>query len=84
LFGAHAKIETQRRHFVFRYRSPAHWLEIFRTTYGPVLKAFGALDEAGRNDLARDLIDLVGRFNRADDGTMVAPGEYLEVVVTRR
>ena len=85
LFGAQAAaIDVTTRQFAFRYRSPEHWLEIFRTYYGPVLKAFAALDEASQPKLASDLIALVGRFNRARDGTMVAPGDYLEIVVTKR
>ena len=56
LFGTHAaSITTAQRHFVFRYRSPAHWLEVFRTYYGPVLKAFAAL-RAGTRSGARDAI----------------------------
>ena len=69
--------------FAFRYRSPEHWLEVFRTYYGPVLKAFGALDPAAQVGLERDLLSVIGEFNRAQDGTMVAPSEYLEVVITR-
>lgn len=85
LFGAQAsKIDAQPRHFVFRYRSPQHMLDIFRTYYGPVLKTFAALDEGKQAALADDLIALFGRFNRADDGTLVAPGEYLEIVITKR
>lgn len=85
LFGAHAaSIEATPRDFVFRYRSPEHWIGVFSTWYGPVLKAFGALDVEGRSALRRDLIALIGRFDRSGDGTMVVPGEYLEVVVTRR
>lgn len=84
LFGAHAgSIEAKVRHFVFRYRSPEHWLEVFRSYYGPVLKAFAALDAAGQEALASDLLALVHRFNRSGDATMVVPGEYLEVVVVR-
>jgi ubiquinone/menaquinone biosynthesis C-methylase UbiE len=84
LFGLHAaSITTAQRHFVFRYRSPAHWLEVFGNYYGPLLKAFGALEPASRAELERDLITLIERFNRARDGSMVAPSEYLEVVVTR-
>ena len=84
LFGLHAaSITTAQRHFVFRYRSPAHWLEVFRNYYGPLLKAFAALEPASRAELERDLIALIERFNRARDGSMVAPAEYLEVVVTR-
>jgi len=85
LFGAQAsKIDAQPRQFVFRYRSPRHMLDIFRSYYGPVLKTFAALDEGQQAALAADLIALFGRFNRADDGTLVAPGEYLEIVITKR
>ena len=85
LFGPHAQaISAEPRHFVFRYRSPQHWVDVFRTYYGPVLKAFAALEPARQAALRDDLIALIGRFNRSGDGTMVVPGEYLEVVVTRR
>ena len=85
LFGAQAsKIDAQPRHFVFRYRSPQHMLDTFRNYYGPVLKTFAALDEGKQAALAADLIALIGRFNRADDGTLVAPAEYLEIVITKR
>ena len=77
-------IAIERRHFVFRYRSATHWLEVFRTYYGPMQKAFDALDAAKRDALAAELIALAKRFNRATDGTLVAPSEYLEVVITRR
>jgi SAM-dependent methyltransferase len=77
-------IAIERKHFVFRYRSPAHWLEVFRTFYGPMQKAFGALDSTKQEALAADLIALAGRFNRATDGSLAAPGEYLEVVVKRK
>jgi ubiquinone/menaquinone biosynthesis C-methylase UbiE len=85
LFGAHAAgIAIEMRQFNFRYRSPQHWLDVFRSYYGPVLKTFAALPADGQAALADDLLALIGRFNRATDGTMVAPGEYLEIVVTRR
>jgi len=69
---------------VFRYRSPAHFLDIFKTYYGPVLKAFAALDAEKQDGLSRDILALVATMNRSGDGTMVLPGEYLEVVVTKR
>jgi ubiquinone/menaquinone biosynthesis C-methylase UbiE len=78
-----SSITAAQRHFVFRYRSPGHWLEIFRTYYGPVLKAFAALAPAAQAALEHELIGLIGQFNRAGDGSMVVPGEYLEVVVRR-
>jgi ubiquinone/menaquinone biosynthesis C-methylase UbiE len=77
-------IVTAPRQFNFRYRSPQHFLDIFRAYYGPILKAIAALDAAGQKGLARDLLALIGELNTAKDGTMVVPGEYLEVVVTKR
>ena len=72
------------RHFVFRYRSAQHFLDVFREYYGPMLKAFEALNAGGRKALSQDIIDLIGRFNNSGDKTMVVPGEYLEVIVTKR
>jgi ubiquinone/menaquinone biosynthesis C-methylase UbiE len=84
LFGLHAaSITTAQRQFTFRYRSAAHWIEVFRNYYGPLLKAFAALEPASRAVLERDLTALIERFNRAKDGSMVVPSEYLEVVITR-
>jgi SAM-dependent methyltransferase len=82
--GQASHIRAEPRHFVFRYRSPAHWLEVFRSWYGPVLKAFAALEPAAQARLEADLMALMARYNRAEDGTMVAPSEYLEIVVTKR
>jgi hypothetical protein len=83
LFGSRASVSAQQRHFVFRYRSPAHWVEVFRTYYGPVMKAFAALDDEGRKGLEAEIYALIGRFNTARDGALVVPGEYLEVVATK-
>lgn len=83
LFGKGGTVEATARHFVFRYRSPAHWLDIFRTYYGPVLKAFAAIDPEARGKLEADLVALMDEFNVARDGTLVVPGEYLEVVVRK-
>jgi len=85
MFGSAAGwIKTESRHFNFRYRSPEHFLDVFRTFYGPTLKAFAALDIRKQNALEKDLFDLIGRMNKADDGTMVVPSEYLEVVIMKR
>ncbi len=82
LFGARiAALEAPRRHYIFRYPSPARWLEVFRGYYGPMNKSFAALDPAARASLAEDLIALVARFNTVSNGTMRVPGEYLEAVI---
>jgi SAM-dependent methyltransferase len=84
LFGSYgATVAVTPKPFMFRYRSPLHWMDVFRTYYGPVLKTFAALDPQGQAALQRDLLMLVAEFNRAKDGTMVVPSDYLEVVVTR-
>jgi SAM-dependent methyltransferase len=84
LFGTEARgLRAERRNFTFRYRSTAHWLEVFRTWYGPVHRAFAALAPEGQVALADDLGALVERFNVSRDGTMVVPSAYLEVVITR-
>ena len=85
LFGTRAAdIRTTPRDFTFRYRSPEHWLEVFRTWYGPTLKAFAALPPAGQAALEDDILALLAEFNVSGDTTLVAPAEYLEVVVTVR
>jgi ubiquinone/menaquinone biosynthesis C-methylase UbiE len=84
LFGsAGDSVQTTRRDFVFRYRSPEHWLQVFSSYYGPVLKVFGALDQPAKAALTRDLMALVDQFNRSGDTAVVVPSSYLEVVVTR-
>jgi ubiquinone/menaquinone biosynthesis C-methylase UbiE len=79
-----SEISAEPRMFVFRYRSPEHWLDVFKSYYGPMLKAFAALDETGQAALRRDLMTLLGEFNHADDGTVVVHSEYLEAVITKR
>ena len=84
LFEPHARsIATAPRSFVFRYRSPEHWLEVFKTYYGPVLKAFAALAPSAQAALERDLLALAHEGNRATDGSMVVPSEYLQIVIVR-
>lgn len=85
LFGANSSvIDITPQAFVFRYKSPRHWLELWREVYGPLQKAFAALDEAAQEQLAIDLLALIDSCNVATDGTMVVPAEYVEVVVTKR
>jgi SAM-dependent methyltransferase len=83
LFGAAATIRTEPCQFSFRYRSPGHFLDIFKTYYGPMLKAFAALDADGQLALRNDLLALIERMNRAEDGSMVVASEYLQVVIRK-
>jgi ubiquinone/menaquinone biosynthesis C-methylase UbiE len=85
MFGANAaSIRCVQRSFAFRYRSADHWLQVFKTYYGPVLKAFAALGPDKQAELERDLRALIAQFNRSGDDSMVVPSDYLEIVITRR
>lgn len=84
VFAAKAKaIAIVDRDFVFRYRSPEHFVDFFRTYYGPVHKAFLALEPARQAQLAADIHATIARFNTARDGSMRIPSGYVEVVVTK-
>jgi len=82
LFGDHATaVRTDRKHYMFRYRSPEHWIDFFRTYYGPTHKAFAALDTDGQRRLQDALLGLLRRENRSPRGLAIA-GEYIEAVIT--
>ncbi|MNT55568.1 hypothetical protein D3C72_1928120 [compost metagenome] len=78
------RIDISRQHFNFRYRSPAHFIEVFRTWYGPVHKAFASLQSDAASALENDLTQLLNDNNVAGDSSLVVPSEYLEVVISRR
>ena len=83
LFQDVASIEHTTRNFAFRYRSAEHFVDVFRTFYGPVHKAFAALDGAGQAALEADLLALLTRSDRGGGNGLVVPAEYLETVITR-
>jgi len=85
LFGKDASsIRSERRNFNFRYLSAEHFIQIFRDFYGPTHKAFGALDEAKQKALGAEITALLEKTNIAGKDSLVAPGEYLETVITRK
>ncbi|SDO71390.1 Ubiquinone/menaquinone biosynthesis C-methylase UbiE [Pseudomonas arsenicoxydans] len=77
-------VQVTRRTFNFRYRSAAHFIDVFRNWYGPLHKAFAALPADGAKAFENDLTELINRMNRAGEKSLVVPSEYLEVVITRR
>ena len=83
LGGGVRDLRIARRSFVFRYRSVPHYLEVLQSQLGSTRETFRALDPARRENLVGELVDLIGRYNRSGDETMVVPSDYLEVVVTR-
>ncbi len=85
LFGARATdLRCVRRDFNFRYRSAAHWIEVFRNFYGPTHKAYAALDAAQQARLSQDITALLDRRNVGGSNSLIVPGEYLEVVITKK
>jgi SAM-dependent methyltransferase len=85
LFGERAaSVTATPRQFNFRYRSAAHFIEVFRTWYGPVHKAFASLPPEGAAALEQELAELLNRCNRAGAASLVVPSDYLEVVIARR
>jgi SAM-dependent methyltransferase len=83
LFGADCTLEIARKHFVFRYRSAGEFFDTFKDFYGPTVKAWAALDDVGKAKLREGLVLLADKMNRAT-GSLAVPGEYLEVVATKR
>jgi len=84
LFGAYGNIEASGKHIAFRCGTPMDWVDKLRAVYLPVHGIFAALDAERKRALRSELLELVARFNRARDGTMVVDAAYLEVTITRR
>lgn len=80
LWGNRVDLHAPRRTFTLRFQSPDAHLAYMAKHYGPILKAYEAVGESGREKLTDDLHDVVRRFNVADDGTAVLALDYLEVV----
>lgn len=83
LFGADAEVDIARRHFTFRFRSAEDYFETFKAYYGPLVKAWGALDADGRASLRQQLVALADGANRKTNSALTIASEYLEVVITR-
>ena len=81
--GAIGSISITRKDFIFRYRSPGHFVDFFRTFYGPVHKAFLALEPASQAALEADILATVAAFNTATDGSMRVTSEYAEIVIVK-
>ncbi len=84
-FGNEASnISITPKTFKLRFESPKAFIDLFRTYYGPVHKAFLALEPAGQEELTQDMLALIERFNIADDGSSIIAADYLEVLVDKK
>lgn len=84
LLGTECRLDVARRTFAFRYRSAVDFFETLKEFYGPLVKAWSALDEEGRSSLRDELIRLADDHNRNEQGALTVDAEYLQVVATRR
>lgn len=78
-----SSLTVERRMFTFRFRTPDDFADFFRAHYGPVLKAFAALEEPDRKALRDDLVALAASYDRSAGASVAIPSEYLEVVAVR-
>lgn len=82
LFPEVKALRIERRWFSFRYESAEHLIDVFRNYYGPMHKAFGALESAQQALLIADLRALCEAFRKpTSTKSLVVPAEYLEVVI---
>jgi SAM-dependent methyltransferase len=85
LFGDEiTSLRTTKRNFNFRYRSASDWLNVFGTYYGPMVTTLKTLDATRKEQFSHEVISLLESYNRAKDGTLIVPSEYLEAVAIRR
>jgi SAM-dependent methyltransferase len=84
LFGAYGEVDCTVKNVAFRARTPMDWVDKLRASHAPVVRAFAIQDAPGKKALRDALLELVARFNRAKDSSMLVDAEYLEVVVCRR
>jgi len=84
-FGNEASnISIAPKTFKLRFESPMAFIDLFRTYYGPVHKAFLALEPAGQEELTQDMLALIERFNIAEGGSSIIAADYLEVLVDKK
>lgn len=81
--AASSSISIVWKQYNFRYCSPSHYLEFFRTYYGLCRKAFEKVGPEGEKLLADDILGLVDQFNVAKDGTVCIPSDYAQVVIVK-
>jgi SAM-dependent methyltransferase len=83
LFPTVTRVDRATRFFAFRYRSAEHFVDVFRTYYGPVHRAFAALEPDRQVALETELLALVRSRDEGRGEGLVVPSEYLEAVITK-
>jgi ubiquinone/menaquinone biosynthesis C-methylase UbiE len=58
-------------------------VDFFRMNYGPMLRAFGSLNESDQESLRQELTNLWAKHNQATGHSTAVDAEYLEVIAIR-
>lgn len=84
LFGdGVSELRAERRVSRQPFRSADHYIEFFRTYFGPTKTAYERVGAEGEAALTEDLRAMLEAGNTAGGRAMVLEAEYLEVVATR-
>lgn len=73
-----------RRWAAFRHFTPKHWVEFMKTWFGPTIVTFRALSPERQDALTGAMVDLATRYDQSGDQTLLARGEYVEMVAMKR
>ena len=79
-----SSILTRKRAYTWRFPNAQAMVDLFRTWYGPTVKAFATVGPEGEAALERDLLAVVERAAHRRGDAIAIPAEYLEVVAVRR
>jgi SAM-dependent methyltransferase len=84
LFGdGISELQVERRTSRQTFRSIDHWMDFFRTYFGPTKVAFERVGPDGEAALEADLRRFLEEANTAGDRALVLEPEYLRVIATR-
>lgn len=79
-----SELQVERRRSRQTFRSPNHFLEFFRTYFGPTKVAYERVGPDGEEALTADMKAYLEEYNKAGDrDALVLEPEYLQVVATR-
>jgi len=83
LFGAGiTEMRVERRVSRQAFRSPEHYIDFFRTYFGPMKMAFDKVGPAGAPALEADLLAYLAKVNSNERALVLEP-DYLQIVAIR-
>lgn len=85
LFGkSTSSMRIVRRSALFRYQDSKHWIRVFSTYFGPIMRVLANLEEPKRGAFLQELDETLNRFNKSGDSTLMVSADYLEVVAVKK